>query len=419
MRRVLLFLLICSIKTLAQNVTYQARDGIKSVVSNTTFFVDSTGQMTFEQVRALPQSAFRQQPNKRLDLGDTNKPVWFRFRYLNGTNEDIYLITSYVRWADVYKILPNDSLWIVKGGFVRPIEWRKLKTSHPNFYLGKTGGEVFVHVKNPNMNLRLELTDAISFVERYHQRDLLIGGILGVMLAIAFYNLFLYFSVKDSLHLYYFGYVICSAFIIVKVNGLHHAWLVHSAILMHDINFTNTLTMMMLFIFSYHYLNLGSLAPRWYKWLWVLSIFLILIALCDFLPYQTWMSVSAQIGILVFVFSLFFASLYVWYIGYTPARFFVLAFGCYIAGVCVTLMGLLRIFFTWHNGFTYYAYNLGSVLETMFFSFAIGHRMGVFKKQATEAQSLALRRAQENEELLAKNNELLAEKLSKEQMPTV
>ena len=80
MKRFFFIFLIFSIKLLAQQpVVYRAGDGVKSVVSATFYFIDSTGQMTFEQVQALPQSAFHQRLNKSLDLGDTDRPVWFRF----------------------------------------------------------------------------------------------------------------------------------------------------------------------------------------------------------------------------------------------------------------------------------------------------------------------------------------------------
>ncbi len=420
MKRFSFIFLIFSIKLLAQQpVVYRAGDGVKSVVPATFYFIDSTGQMTFEQVQTLPQSTFHQRLNKSLDLGDTDRPVWFRFNYHNFTNEKLYLMSTPVRWFDMYRIDSIGKPMHTKGGFTRPLDINPVQTNHFIFELDNpyAQGQVFIRLENYNMNINLDVANIASFVNKNHRFDLYIAAILGLMLAIAFYNLFLYFSIKDRLHLYYFGYVLASIYIVLRNNGLHHEFFGNHALMVRENNLVPSLIGVLLILFTANYLNTAQLAPKFHKTFMVLIGICLFLALTDFFPFKVWLNQIVQTILILISIIIFSSGVYLWYIGYDPAKFFVIAFGCYLLGVLVILLALLGVF-DFNTPFVTHAYKWGVILEIMLFSFAIGHRMSIFKQQAIDAQALALRRSQENEELLAKNNELLSEKIAKEQLPT-
>jgi hypothetical protein len=108
------------------------------------------------------------------------------------------------------------------------------------------------------------------------------------------------------------------------------------------------------------------------------------------------------------------ASVYIHFLGYKPARYFILAFGFYIYGVVNIMLGFMGVV-SMNDLLSAYIYQICSVLEALFFAFAVAYRFNTYRKEAKDAQEIALRRSQEHEDLLIKNNLLLAEKLQIEQ----
>lgn len=130
----------------------------------------------------------------------------------------------------------------------------------------------------------------------------------------------------------------------------------------------------------------------------------------EWLPYKGWVNDVFQLLVISIMLVLLGASVYIHFLGFKHARYFVLAFGFYIYGVVNVLLGFMGIV-SMNNLRAAYIYQICSVLEALFFAFAVAYRFNTYRKEAKDAQEIALKRSQEHEELLLKNSQLLAEKL--------
>ncbi|WP_084332341.1 7TM diverse intracellular signaling domain-containing protein [Runella limosa] len=410
--------LLFSVSLCAQNrFTYQLSDELQSIEPFTYFLIDSSKTLTFNQLRQLPDKAFTQNTKSFLNFGNTEYPIWLRIDVENSSNEALFLIQELhdVRLLDVYLLDENDSLRTWKTGAMRPFGTHFLKRSNTIFDLGKSPKRVYLRIQNTSVYVPLKM-GTIQAVSNYlHKYDLLYGAIYGVLLALMFYNLFVFLIVRDRVFLYYFFYILTSGYIIFKADNHHHEFIFKQIPnFSSDINLSSLITLFFIILFANAYLRMKELTPKFFWTLVILWCIGLVLMPFEWLPYRGWVNDVFQLLVISIMLVLLGASIYIHFLGFKHARYFVLAFGFYIYGVVNVLLGFMGIV-SMNNLRSAYIYQICSVLEAIFFAFAVAYRFNTYRKEAKDAQEIALKRSQEHEALLQKNSQLLAEKLQIEQ----
>ena len=233
--------------------------------------MDSTKQLTFEQIRQLPDSMFIQNQKDFINFGNCEQPVWLRLDIDNQTQEDLYLIQECheARWVDTYLITLNDSIKTWQVGTMRPIDNYFFKRNVMTFDLGKTPRRLYMRIQNPSLYIPIKMGEIRSLVAFFYMYDLVDFSMLGILLALIIYNLSLFVILKDKLFLYYFLYIVCSTYILVRSLGLHHLFIWHKITdYIHDINLTSVIMLFFMLLFANEFLRIKQLAPRCFWSLW-------------------------------------------------------------------------------------------------------------------------------------------------------
>lgn len=410
--------LIISIISSAQTpFVYKSTSELVSIEPSVYYYVDSSQHQSFEQIKQLPAGAFRLNTKKYLNFGNTENVIWLRFDITNQSNEELYLLQQLhdIRMLDVHLIDKNDAVRSWFTGAMRPFNTHFLERNNTVFDLGKSPKRVYLRIHNSNVYVPLKIGNIQAISNYLHKYDLLYGCIYGVLLALIFYNLFVFTVVRDKVFLYYFFYILSSAYIIFKADN-HHQEFVFKQIpnFSSDINFSSAVTLFFIILFANEYLRMKELAPKLFWVLVGLWLTCILLMPFEWMPYKGWVNDVFQLLVIMMMLVLFGASIYIHFLGFKPARYFILAFGFYIYGVINVLLGFMGVV-SMNNLRSAYIYQICSVLEALFFAFAVAYRFNTYRKEAKDAQEIALKRSQEHEELLIKNNQLLTEKLQIEQ----
>jgi hypothetical protein len=409
-------LLSCSLSA-QKRFHYQASDELQSVESFTYYLTDSSKALDFSQIRQLSKDVFTLNKKSFLNFGNTEYPIWLRFDIENQSNEALYLIQELhdVRLLDVFLIDANDSVRTWHTGAMRPFGTHFLKRSNTVFDLGKSPKRIYMRFQNTSVYVPLKMGNIQAISNYLHKYDLLYGCIYGVLLALMFYNLFVYSVVRDKVFLYYFFYILSSGYIIFKADN-HHQEFVFNQIpnFSSDINLSSAITLFFIILFANAYLRMRELAPKFFWALVGLWGICLLLMPYEWLPYKGWVNDVFQLLVISIMLVLLGASIYIHFLGFKHARYFVLAFGFYIYGVVNVLLGFMGIV-SMNNLRAAYIYQICSVLEALLFAFAVAYRFNTYRKEAKDAREIALKRSQEHEELLLKNSQLLAEKLQIEQ----
>ncbi|WP_299464519.1 7TM diverse intracellular signaling domain-containing protein [uncultured Microscilla sp.] len=231
--------------------------------------------------------------------------------------------------------------------------------------------------------------------------------IYGMIIVMIVYNFFMLLVLKESLYLLYVILELLSLLLFSISSGYYlyvlpneYFWWYHNSKIL-------WLLMIVNILFAQKLLNTHLHTPnmhRIFRW--------VTLGLLGCLLVNFWHS-NARFSILCSLFTsliLLGYAIYLYSRGVTTARYYLLAWGFYVAGGMIKALLLLGII-TSHHPFLLAAPQIGLALEAVFFSFALGHKINLIKKERYIAQQQALEKQQENQELIISQKATLEQKV--------
>ncbi len=396
-----------------QRVVFDQPDQFLPLGPHALVFADSSASLSLEQVRRLPLTAFT--PNAAPDLRfDVPGRLWLRFDLDNRTPEPLRLIikTQMVEAIDVY-VVSSTGVQHTATGLKRPFRNRYFLINWITLSLGAQPKQLFVVVQHPyRFYLPLSLTTDQPLVRLVYRETLYNGSIMGLMLVMAFVNVCLFFLLRDRTYLFYSGYVLVSLLTFLSFEGLLFDLLWPDFPALNDGRLALMLrasTYVLAVLFSVNFLHTKRLLPRFHRVL-VGSAWAMAGAAQLTLVHAPFAESLIYLLVVLGLVALIGAGAATYRKGYGPARYYLVAWGFYAVGVISTLLAFFNLL-DFNSFLTSYGYTLGAACEATFLSFALADRLNTFRKEAREAQSLAIQRLEENEGLLARQNELMAKNL--------
>ena len=212
------------------------------------------------------------------------------------------------------------------------------------------------------------------------------------MLAMLFYNLFLFFSVRDRTYFFYVLYVAAFVAFQLTLHGIGYQYLWPGQIWLNEKAPLLAVNAFGLFgiLFIVDLLQLKTQAPQLYHCFYWLAVVVLTYGVAAlFVPYST--AIMIFIGLCVFISPLCLATgIIIWWRGYRPARYFTIAFGVFLIGTVI--LSLSKFGLLPRNFFTEHGVQLGSALEVVLLSFALADRINIIhqeKKIAEKAREAA------------------------------
>lgn len=218
------------------------------------------------------------------------------------------------------------------------------------------------------------------------------GIFLGVILVMALYNLFIFFSVQDVSFLYYVCSIVGVGLYFMFYYGftLEFVWINSPLWNTHSYGFIVPLTRISWVLFTKHYLHLDELLPHWNRWLnWLIYLYLIPIVLTVFtliggqdfsLAIVNWIG---TLGVIVLSMMLLMGILALRK-GFKPARYFL------IANIFFSVGSILFIFretgFLPDTNITRYGGQLGIILQVTLFSLGLANRLNTAQKAVAQKE---------------------------------
>jgi class 3 adenylate cyclase len=171
---------------------------------------------------------------------------------------------------------------------------------------------------------------------------------------------------------------------------------------------SSALTMISAVLFSQKFLMTKTNAPSLH---WISNLFLgVAVVIIFLLIFQISIPalLMAQAGILLMAIYFLVIGVVALRKGYTPAKFYLVAWGALILGFIAAILESLNLI-----PVTPYinSMQIGSAVEVTLLSFALADRINKYKKEREEAQALALQAAKEKNTLIAQQNIMLEKKV--------
>ncbi len=305
---------------------------------------------------------------------DPYEPRWMLVQEYPLSDE----VDLHVRYAD------GRTLYFASGDH-RPFASRSVRYRHPNFSFELPVGapvDLLVRVRSQSsMQVPLQLYTPKAFTEVSRDAQLAIGVYYGIMLALFFYNLVLWLSLRDASYFWYLCHVSAFGLVLFTLNGLGFEYLWPGASWMadHMVPISICLALIAMLQFSRTFLELPRRWPQGNVLLLALMAFFVLFGIASiWLPLRISTPVASR-AVLVGVVGIVIATVVVLRRGYAPASLLLLAWSMFLLGTAA--FTLLAFGVLPKNFATEYGVQIGSALEMLLLSIALGHRYAALRHE--------------------------------------
>ena len=357
---------------------------------------DATGAMSLADVkrRAADFRHFPESDDAAINFGYTSSVWWLRldFEAIPAGQHEWLLEVAFPTLDSVEYFGPSGEH--LSAGDRLPFSMRPL--AHRNFvfpvHLGEAGaGSVWLRVESEGtVTVPLRLWQAEAFWRESQSAYAVLSVYFGMLLALALYNLLLWFSLRDRNYLTYVLFVAGMAVGQLSLNGLGNEFLWPAWPAWGHLAFVIGFAAAGLFgaMFTRGFLETRRNLPRLdgavigLAAMFALSMMMALVA-----PYRLAAILTSLTGVTFSVVAVL-AGLRCWRAGHPGASTFLLAWTVLLIGVAV--VGLRNLALLPTTFLSFYALQIGSALEMLLLSFALADRINGLRREKDFAQNEAL-----------------------------
>jgi hypothetical protein len=408
-------------------VINDSTDELYLLYTEIEIFEDSTHAFSFEDILAEKGKVqFKSKNEAEQYSHNTSSIYWLRLN-IHGLSKQNKWVLEILdsRFDEVIFYYPDPNN---KGKYTSVVTgtkhpFKKRQYQHKNFVFNLP----LVQDTTAHYYLRIEPGIIGSFFSKIRKNELfssysfkeycLLGMYYGILLIMAFYNLLLYFSIKEKVYVYYFFYVIAWAFNSTMDDGLGFQFIYSEIPYVPIIGVYTSKIILLLFyiLYAQSFLDIKKYYPKHSSNLYIALLAFTILSLTI-----TNYTIAVPMNILfigIFGYILYIAySIYIK--GYKPARFFLLGNGIIVLGFTINMLKNAAVF----NDFVIkydtmmivmvYIKNITMVLDIVILSIALGDRIRYFKQATEKAHLEVIRHLHEKELLSEKVNKELESKVS-------
>lgn len=413
----------------AAPVTELQVETARITVSDFEYFADPSGDLTLESVLRDP-SGFTSASQVDVPPLSDAQVYWLRYQLKNTSEQRGRWHIGY-EWfvrIDFYQLDEEEqvSSHIVTGQmhpfYDRPVKpWSAAETPVPIVLEPEETTQVIVRLEastNYHSYPKKLAASVFTEAESREQRGVLVRVVYlcaGLLLGTLVYNLFVYLSTGDHSYRYYLGIVACSLVLtfanflelpIVDQYDQTTQWVAISRAA------GSLIYGFFIIMFTRSFLNVRENFP------WLDRILIGIIICLLVLPVLIFSgqmliarNLSSLFGLITMVVVLITAICSVWK-RQPSAGYFLFAFAFFAIGICVFLLTQLGVLP--RNNLTNYAMQYGTSLEAVLFSFALGNRINLLRRENESSQQQLITQMTENEKLQKEWTKSLEEKVEEQ-----
>lgn len=258
-------------------------------------------------------------------------------------------------------------------------------------------------------DIRIAFRSIDRFIYYALNEYFLYGTFYGMILIISLYNFLVYLAIREIKHIIYIFYILSVAMYAMSLDGIgfQYIWPSHPEWNTIAVGVSLYSLIICALIFTRLFLSTRantSKLDKVLKWTIVGRTVLFIIALFFYPKLFSYRNIE-----IIPLSIIFYTGIVVWYEGYRPARFFVIAYGILFSGFFIRMLVYLNVLpFTI---ISHYSLHISFALEMLFLTFALGDRIRILKDNRDRALKRIIHQHEYNMELKDKVNRELEEKV--------
>ena len=355
-----------------------------------SYYHDIEGKADLAAMSDLQENGgFRPMPREGATFGFQSGAYWFHVRLLNhNLHEQRWLLVQPYALSDRIEVYARHAdgkvVHRVSGDHV-PFGQRAIRYRHPNFELDLPAGQpvdLYVRVQSESsMQVPLTLYTPGAFTEMARDAQLAIGLYYGILLGLFVYNLALLVTLRDPSYFWYLLHVAAFGLVLFALYGLgfEYLWPRSPWLADQSIPLSICLSQICMQQFARSFLGLGR---RWKLGnrisLGFIGAFVLLALVSSFLSIRA-STQLATIATCLNVIWIAVEALVALRRGYKPALLFLVAWGVLLLGIA--LVALLAFALLPRTFITEYGVQIGSAMEMLLLSIALGYRYGILRSE--------------------------------------
>lgn len=406
---ILVLLLLASFGSLGQSVV-QINDQVPHHVfalGEIEQLEDTSGNLKLEDILkpGLDQKFVKNKINTP-KIFHLNSTYWFKIKieYLPQSKESWFLEFFDQTIDDINFYAPDGQGRYAHFRFGAQYKFDQRMYGHKNFLVNldntRTGiGTYYIRVKSSQAASVLIVLRNVRWFVHYAIDEYLVFGLFYGMIAVfGFYNLLMFIAIRQKQYLYYVLYNLSIGLYEMCVDGIAFQYLWPDYPGWNQYAYGIFLFSSSIFglFFTINFLYLKSKAPGIYKAILGLVFLRTLFFLCCLYNHNLFTYKLVEVVPLITALA---AGIYIWKIGFKPARFFVIGYSFLLLGFIVKLLVLLNVSWLPYGPITHYSLSFCFVIEMILVSFAIGDNIRGLRKKKDRAQKRMIHQLQINEKL--------------------
>ncbi len=358
--------------------------------------VDPGGSLSIAQARASTQ-AWRAIDRPSPNFGFSSDTYWFRLRLHNRDAQAlarfIELPIPFLDDVQLYHYAAGTLQWHYRLGDELPFTRRAVR--HRNFVmpvqLAPGDNDIYLRLASAGtIEAPLRIWEPVHFHTASNDENLVQGAVIGVLLIMVLYNLFVFFSTRDINYIYYIGFVASYLLFHLTLTGYSYAYLWPEATRWNSFAISTFMASSTLFtcLFTDSFLRLQQFStPAFYLVRGLAAFCALLVGLSFVLPYSWTVRVGAAITLPTATTALFMGY-WRWWRGAKFARFYCLAWTAILIGLAVlnaSKQGWIGLTVWTEN-----ASQIGIVMLVVLLSFTLADQINNDRTLRLNAQAVAL-----------------------------
>ncbi|MCB9482324.1 MAG: hypothetical protein H6680_10975 [Desulfobacteraceae bacterium] len=389
-----------------------------------SYYIDKTGSVQFEDIISDEyKKRFKPSMGKPVNFGVVpDHECWLRIKIYNPSEKAIETVvelgTSTINSATLYYPEKDGEYKSKTTGDLHKISERDYFHRHLNFALNlepKKETVLYLLLKTEAiLETSIQLHTRKAFESKLPVEYLLLGFFYSAFFVAIFYNLFIYFSLRDINYLLYVLYAASFLGLWAYLDGLGQLFLWPESPWQQvwGTRIANTVTCFFMVMFADSFFNCKKTAPRIHKIFMSIALLCIIntffVSILPLVDYKVPVRLAWLFSIptIIFTAALFLKR------GFKRARYFLTAWLFVLAGASVFLidmyLGLLP-----NSFFTRYSWRIASVFEIIMLSLALADRINELNHQKEEAKNHALEIEKQLKQDLEKQVDIRTKELQK------
>ena len=362
-------------------------------------YLDPSDNLPFQQISS-PEFQNRFKPHKEyLTFGYLKSAIWLKIHSRATSPRSQWYLeipAPFLEYVDFYQF--EDSTWHhSKSGYFRKQSENEFShTGHvvPLHFSADSTTTVYVKIAGVSpKTFPLRAIEENNFIRKTRFEDLGYGIFYGILIVMFFYNVFIYFNLKQKNYFLYSCIIACTFFVFAAITGYGGKFLWPEKPVFNYVAGKLTLEILVsiLAVYTINFLEVKRYSKAVYYILWSL----IPLAIIAFVLVATKTVNSAGNNLITLATLVFMAAgIVVLLKGNKAALYFIAAWTFYfLGGLLLTLRnsGILD-----YNFSTTHVAEIGAVMGTTVMGFGLGAQYRKLKKEKEVAQLLALKMQQED-----------------------